>query len=237
MVHCTKTGSAPAQDRRVDRTRVHDVDPDAARRELERGDLRQPAQPPLRDRVGEREVRACSPAIEPMLTIDAPVVVRHQRNHRLHAEHRPGQVDPDHPVPARHVHVQQPRPVGHARVVDQAVDHAAVRGQPRRERPPTAPRWRRPGASTPSRPGPSAVSRSASALPSSSRMSAPIDPRTLADEDLRLRGALAARRAGDDDRPSRQSVIHQASPFRDSRHSVHLSIPVPPRSSPAGSSL
>ena len=93
---------------------------------------------------------------------------------------------------------------GHARVVDQAVHGAAGRVQVRGEVRPTAASLDTSRCRYSIVPGPAAVSRSASALPSSSRMSAPIDPRALADEDLRLRGPLPARGAGDDDRPRRR---------------------------------
>jgi len=198
------------QDRRVDGPRVHDVDPDAARRELERRGLGEAAQPPLGDRVGEREVRG-QPGDRADVDDRCAVVVRHQRREGPHAEHGAGQVDADDPVPVLQVHVVQVRAVGDARVVDQAVQHAAVRGDLGRQFRPLrlarhvkVPVFHRP--------------RSGCRQPFGECLALVVayvgadDPRALAHQDLRLRGPLAARGAGDHDRPPRKSVIHQASP-------------------------
>jgi hypothetical protein len=91
----------------VDEAGVDDVDPDAARAELEAGRPRQPAHRPLRRRVGDRVV-----PVHPgeRSDDDDGGSRRHQRRQRLDAEQRPADVDGVHAREIRGPDVAYPCP-------------------------------------------------------------------------------------------------------------------------------
>ena len=103
------------------------------RAELQARDPRQPADAPLADRVGDAVI-ARQPGQR--ADVDDRAAARHQRRHRLDAEQRAGQVDPDDALPVGDLDLREPLAERDAGVVDETVDAPVGLGEPGRQRAP-----------------------------------------------------------------------------------------------------